>query len=86
MMKMAPLLREMGKHGDCFHPVLIHTGQHYLYAMSQVFFEQLHMPNPDYNLEVGSGSHHTQTAEAMSPKWDGKAAERIVDVLRTQAF
>jgi hypothetical protein len=44
------------------------------------------MPNPDYNLEVGSGSHHTQTAEAMSPKWDGKAAERIVDVLRTQAF
>jgi UDP-N-acetylglucosamine 2-epimerase (non-hydrolysing) len=64
MMKMAPLIREMRRRPD-LEPVLIHTGQHYDYSMSQVFFEQLEMPEPVYNLEVGSGTHHTQTAEVM---------------------
>jgi UDP-N-acetylglucosamine 2-epimerase (non-hydrolysing) len=45
--------------------VLVHTGQHYDYSMSQVFFDQLNIPEPDYNLEVGSGSHHAQTAEII---------------------
>lgn len=45
--------------------VLIHTGQHYDAAMSGVFFSQLGLPEPDYNLGVGSGSHGAQTAEIM---------------------
>jgi UDP-N-acetylglucosamine 2-epimerase (non-hydrolysing) len=65
MMKMAPLLREMSKYPADLEPALIHTGQHYDYAMSQVFFEQLRMPEPTYNLEVGSGTHHAQTGEVM---------------------
>lgn len=45
--------------------ILIHTGQHYDYLMSQTFFDELGIPAPDYNLEVGSGSHAGQTAEIM---------------------
>jgi UDP-N-acetylglucosamine 2-epimerase (non-hydrolysing) len=64
LVKMAPLIRAMRQMPD-LDPVLVHTGQHYDYLMSQVFFEQLGMPAPDYNLEVGSGSQHEQTAEIM---------------------
>lgn len=64
MMKVAPLMAEMKRHAD-IEPVLVHTGQHYDYAMSQVFFDQLCMPEPTYNLEVGSGTHHFQTAEII---------------------
>jgi UDP-N-acetylglucosamine 2-epimerase (non-hydrolysing) len=64
MMKVAPLMAEMRRHAE-IDPVLVHTGQHYDYAMSQVFFDQLKMPEPDYNLEVGSGTHHSQTAEIV---------------------
>ena len=46
--------------------ILIHTGQHYDYRMSRVFFELLGLPEPDVNLEVGSGSHGQQTAEIMT--------------------
>jgi len=45
--------------------LLVHTGQHYDAAMSQVFFDQLGIPQPDYDLGVGSGSHARQTAEIM---------------------
>jgi UDP-GlcNAc3NAcA epimerase len=45
--------------------VLVHTGQHYDYAMSQAFFDDLELPRPDYNLDVGSGSHATQTAQIL---------------------
>ncbi len=64
MMKIAPLMAEMRLHRD-LDPVLVHTGQHYDYSMSQVFFDQLRLPPPDYNLGVGSGKHYTQTAEIM---------------------
>lgn len=45
--------------------VLVHTGQHYDYLMSQTFFDELGVPTPDYNLEVGSGSHAQQTASML---------------------
>jgi UDP-N-acetylglucosamine 2-epimerase (non-hydrolysing) len=64
MMKIAPLLAELRLHKE-IEPVLVHTGQHYDYSMSQVFFDQLHLPHPDYNLEVGPGKHFAQTAEIM---------------------
>src|SRR6201996_6022716 len=64
MMKVAPLLAEFRRHEE-IDPVLVHTGQHYDYSMSQVFFDQLQVPPPDYNLGVGSGTHYGQTAEIL---------------------
>lgn len=63
-MKIAPLMHAFGRHGD-FQTLLVHTGQHYDHKMSQLFFEELGIPRPDINLEVGSGSHAVQTAETM---------------------
>lgn len=45
--------------------LLVHTGQHYSSVMSSLFFDELGIPEPDINLEVGSGSHAQQTAEIM---------------------
>jgi UDP-N-acetylglucosamine 2-epimerase (non-hydrolysing) len=64
MMKVAPLLAELRQHPE-IEPILVHTGQHYDYSMSQVFFDQLRVPPPDYNLDVGSGTHYAQTAEII---------------------
>jgi UDP-N-acetylglucosamine 2-epimerase (non-hydrolysing) len=64
MMKIAPLIAELRQHKE-IEPVLVHTGQHYDYSMSQVFFDQLRLPKPDYNLGVGSAKHYAQTAEIM---------------------
>jgi UDP-N-acetylglucosamine 2-epimerase (non-hydrolysing) len=63
-MKMGPILRELAKCGG-FESCLVHTGQHYDESMSRVFFRGLNMPDPDFNLEVGSGSHAVQTAKCM---------------------
>jgi len=64
MMKAAPILAEMAK-CPLLEALLVHTGQHYDYLMSRVFFEQLHLPEPVCNLEVGGGTHHTQTGEVI---------------------
>ena len=64
MMKIAPLIAEMRLDQE-IEPLLVHTGQHYDYSMSQVFFDDLQMSAPDYNLGVGSGNAHEQTAEIM---------------------
>ena len=64
-MKIAPIVREMANHPHEFAQTLVHTGQHYDDNMSKVFFEELDMPRPDINLEVGSGSHAQQTAQVM---------------------
>ncbi|MGC8851129.1 MAG: non-hydrolyzing UDP-N-acetylglucosamine 2-epimerase [Candidatus Micrarchaeia archaeon] len=63
-MKIAPIMREMRKHKE-FEPVLLHTGQHYDYQMSDVFFKQLQLDEPDYFLGVGSGTQAEQTAKIM---------------------
>src|ERR1035437_4904833 len=63
-MKIAPLMHQLK--GDTeIHPVLVHTGQHYDTQMSGRFFEELGIPAPDINLEVGSASHAEQTARIM---------------------
>ncbi|MBN2550119.1 MAG: UDP-N-acetylglucosamine 2-epimerase (non-hydrolyzing) [Anaerolineales bacterium] len=64
-MKVAPVMAAMDKRPGLFQQVLVHTGQHYDYVMSQVFFEELRMPEPDEYLNVGSGSHAQQTAHVM---------------------
>jgi UDP-N-acetylglucosamine 2-epimerase (non-hydrolysing) len=63
-MKVAPLIWEASKRGT-IAVRLVHTGQHYDEKMSQLFFDDLRLPRPDVNLEVGSGSHAVQTAEVM---------------------
>lgn len=62
--KMAPILKAFREHGG-FNARLIHTGQHYDVEMNAVFFEQLGLPEPDLNLEIGSGSQTVQTARIM---------------------
>jgi UDP-N-acetylglucosamine 2-epimerase (non-hydrolysing) len=63
-MKAAPVLRALTAHAGV-RQTLVHTGQHYDPAMSEVFFQQLEMPPPDFNLGVGSGSHTQQIAGVM---------------------
>ncbi len=63
-MKAAPVLAALDAAG--VQQRLVHTGQHYDENMSDVFFRQLELPEPDVNLEVGSGSHAVQTAETMT--------------------
>jgi UDP-N-acetylglucosamine 2-epimerase len=60
--KAAPVCRALRERHE---EILVHSGQHYDYEMSDVFFEQLGIPKPDYNLAVGSGSHARQTGEMM---------------------
>jgi len=63
-MKVAPIMRAFEARGG-FEVLLVHTGQHYDENMSKLFFDELDIPRPDINLEVGSASHAVQTAEIM---------------------
>ena len=64
-MKMAPILRAMAAHVPPIPALLVHTGQHYDKDMSDKLFEDLRLPKPDVNLDVGSATHAVQTAEVM---------------------
>src|SRR4051812_40380596 len=71
-MKVAPLLHCIQRHNRAWTqatpqiiPHLVHTGQHYDPQMSDVFFRDLGIPEPDSRLDVGSGSHAVQTANVM---------------------
>jgi len=64
--KLAPLCRAIKNASESaagvgMESIILHTGQHYDYLMSKLFFDQMQIPEPDYNLEVGSGSHAVQT-------------------------
>ncbi|HWP44935.1 MAG TPA: UDP-N-acetylglucosamine 2-epimerase (non-hydrolyzing) [Blastocatellia bacterium] len=65
LMKIAPVIEEMRRRSDRLAPLLVHTGQHYDEAMSDSFFHDLQIPQPDINLGVGSASHAVQTARIM---------------------
>lgn len=69
---LSKVFRTLGK--EKIQEVIVHSGQHYDSAMSDIFFEELGIPSPDYNLNIGSGSHAQQTGEIM------KALERVFDV------
>jgi UDP-N-acetylglucosamine 2-epimerase (non-hydrolysing) len=63
IIKMAPLLKILQeKRADFF---TLHTGQHYSYQLDKVFFEQLEIPQPKYNIETGSGSHAEETGKML---------------------
>lgn len=64
-MKVAPIYTAMTGASDLFFPILVHTGQHYDASMSQVFFDDLDLPQPAHFLGIGSGSHAQQTARTM---------------------
>ena len=64
-MKVAPLVEAMNRRSADFQSILVHTGQHYDAAMSDAFFRDLEMPEPDVDLGVGSSSHAVQTAEVI---------------------
>ena len=63
-MKIAPLYHALKKE-PWANPIIVHTGQHYDAAMSDAFFKDLELPDPDYHLGIGSGSHAEQTGRVM---------------------
>ena len=64
-MKVAPIVEAMKRREREFTPLVVHTGQHYDAAMSDAFFRDLDLPQPDIHLGVGSASHAAQTAAVM---------------------
>ena len=63
IIKLAPVIKELErKKADFF---ILHTGQHYSYHLDRVFFEQLELPQPKYNLDIGSGSHAEETGKML---------------------
>lgn len=90
-MKIAPVIEAIRGQASNIKIRLVHTGQHYDASMKQQFFEQLAIPEPDIDLEVGSGSHSVQTAEIMKRfepvllEWQADAVLVVGDVNSTIA-
>lgn len=63
IIKLAPLIKELQKKQADFF--VLHTGQHYSYQLDKVFFDQLELPQPRYNIDVGSGSHAEETGKML---------------------
>ena len=81
-MKMAPILKGLAAFPE-LKPFLVHTGQHYDEDMSRIFFDELGLPTPDRDLEVGSDTHARQTARIMSafePLVEERAPKLVVVV------
>ena len=78
-MKAAPVMAALRRKLNVVQ-TLVHTGQHYDRNMSDVFFEQLEIPAPDFNLGVGSGTHAQQTAEVMS-RFEPVVLEKKPDIV-----
>ena len=78
-MKIAPIMRAFAQPSSALSAQLVHTGQHYDAAMKRSFFEQLHIPEPNVDLGVGSGTHAQQTADIM------KRFEPVVDAVKPLA-
>jgi len=64
IIKMSPIIRECQRRDIKYF--ILHTGQHYSYEMDRTFFEELELPEPKYNLDVGSASHAEQTCRIMT--------------------
>lgn len=78
-MKVAPVFHSLAK-CEGVRQILVHTGQHYDFNMSDVFFQELGLSSPGINLEVGSGSHAQQTSQIMA-RFEGVVVERKPDVV-----
>src|ERR1700710_704176 len=79
--KTAPVIAAMRSRLPDGRHAIVHTGQHYDRAMSEVFFEELGVPAPDHMLEVGSGSHAQQTArtmERLEPVLEGEKPDLVI--------
>ncbi|MDQ5835165.1 MAG: UDP-N-acetylglucosamine 2-epimerase, partial [Acidobacteriota bacterium] len=77
--KAAPVSRALREAGH--REVLVHTGQHYDYGMSRIFFDEMGLAEPDVNLGVGSGTHGQQTARMLEGLEEVMLAERPERVL-----
>lgn len=64
IIKMSPIIRQCEKQGIDYY--ILHTGQHYSYEMDKIFFEELELPQPKYNLDIGSGKHGEQTGKMLA--------------------
>lgn len=64
IIKMSPIIRSCEQKNQNYF--ILHTGQHYTYEMDRIFFDQLELPKPRYNLDVGSGSHGEQTGKILT--------------------
>lgn len=81
IIKMSPVIRAFAKKSSDYF--ILHTGQHYSYAMDRVFFENLELPDPRHNLDVGSGKHGEQTAKMLAGI-ENILAEEKPDVILVQ--
>lgn len=76
--KLAPLFKALSNE---FEQLIIHTGQHYDYEMDKIFFDELKMPDPDYHLGVGSGTHGYQVGEIVKKTEEVLLKEKPVLVI-----